>query len=55
MSSKRELEAEIRNKLSMPLVVLDMMRKGEEVSKEKLDLAISNLKTAIQLIGAERT
>jgi hypothetical protein len=54
MSSKRELEAEIRNKLSMPLVVLDMMRNERKVSREKIELAINNLKTILQLLQADQ-
>ncbi len=54
MMQPKELEAELRNKLSMPLVVLDMVRDGEGVSKENVELAISNLKAAIQLLEAER-
>lgn len=54
MSSKRELEAEIRNKLSLPLVVLDMMRDEQKVSREKIEMAISNLKTILQLLQADQ-
>lgn len=54
MSLKRELEADIRNKLSMPLVVLEMMRKGERVPREKIGLAIKELKTILQLLQTDQ-
>ncbi len=54
MSSKRELEAEIRNKLSMPLVVLDLMREERKVSREKIELAVNNLKAILQLLQADQ-
>ena len=50
MFSKRELEAGIRNKLSMPLVVLEMMRKEERVPREKIELAIRELKMVLTLL-----
>ena len=54
MSSKRELEADIRNKLSMPLVVLEMMRKGERVPKEKIGLAVKELKAILRLLQTDQ-
>ena len=45
----KELEADIRNKLSMPLVVLDMVREGKIVSEEKIDLAMKELRAIVEI------
>ena len=54
MSSREELEAAIRNKLSMPLVLLEMMRKGERVPREKIGLAIKELKAILHLLQTDQ-
>ena len=52
-AEKKELKAEIRNKLSLPLIVLEHLHDGKQVSSKNLKLAINDLKAVIRKIDKE--
>jgi len=49
----KEIYADIRNKLTTPIVVLEKISKGERVPEKTADLALRSLKDAISLLDKE--
>lgn len=49
-SKKQELEAEIRNKLTMPLTVLNKFMAGKSVPKKNVEIAIRELEAILKLM-----
>ena len=47
-SKRQEFEAEIRNKLTMPLTVLNNFMHGKHVSKKSVELAIRELEAVLR-------
>ena len=50
-SEKEELEAEIRNKLTMPLTVLNSFMAGKKVSDKSVKIAIREIEEILELMG----
>ena len=53
-TAKQELEAEIRNKLTMPLTVLNQFADGKHMPKKKVVLAIKSLNEILEVFEWER-
>ena len=49
-TKKQELEAEIRNKLTMPLTVLNNFMAGEKVSDKSVEIAIRDIEAILRLM-----
>lgn len=49
-SEKQELEAEIRNKLTMPLTVLNSFVAGKSVQKKNVEIAIRELEEILKMM-----
>ena len=49
-SEKQELEAEIRNKLTMPLTVLNSFMTGKKVSLKSVEIAIHDIEGILKLM-----
>ncbi|MDP2705504.1 MAG: hypothetical protein Q8O71_03905 [bacterium] len=49
-SKKQELEAEIRNKLTMPLTVLNSFMAGKKVSDKSVEIAIRDIEAILKLM-----
>ena len=47
---KQELEATIRNKLTMPLTVLNRFVAGEKVSQRNIEIAIQELEEILKMM-----
>ena len=50
ISKKKELEAEIRNRLTMPLTVLTSFLAGKNVEKKSIEFAIRELEDILKLM-----
>jgi len=48
LSKKQEFEAEIRNKLTMPLTILNRFMHGKHVPKKSVELAIRELEAVLR-------
>ena len=53
-SKKQELEAEIRNKLTMPLTVLNSFMTGKKVSQKSVEIAIREIEEVLELMRKMR-
>ena len=53
-SEKQELEAEIRNKLTMPLTVLNSFMTGKKVSLKSVEIAIREIERVFELMKKTR-
>lgn len=49
-SQKQELEAEIRNKLTMPLTVLNSFVAGKKVPHKSVEMAIREIEGVLELM-----
>jgi len=49
-TKKQELDAEIRNKLTMPLTVLNSFVAGKKVSRKSVQIAIQELEEILRLM-----
>jgi len=49
-TDKEELEAEVRNKLTMPFTVLNEFAKGKPMPQEKTVLAIQSFKEILDIL-----
>lgn len=49
-SKKQELEADIRNKLTMPLTVLNNFMDGKYVPKKNVEIAIRELEEILKVM-----
>lgn len=49
-SKNQELEAEIRNKLTMPLTVLNNFMSGNPVPKKNVEIAIRELEEILKMM-----
>lgn len=49
-SKKQELEAEIRNKLTMPLTVLNSFVAGKKVPHKNVEIAIREIEEVLELM-----
>lgn len=49
-SKKQELEADIRNKLTMPLTVLNNFMEGKSVPKRNVEIAIRELEEILKMM-----
>lgn len=53
ISKKQELEAEIRNKLALPLTILNSFMDGKKVSKKSIELAIKELEGILKVMDGK--
>lgn len=51
ISKKHELQAKIRNKLSLPFTVLNNFMDGKSVSQKSAELAIKELEAVLKMIN----
>lgn len=49
-TAKQELEADIRNKLTMPLTVLNNFMAGKPVPKKNVEIAIRELEEILKMM-----
>lgn len=50
LSEKEEREADIRNKLTMPLTVLNRFMTGKKVSQKNVEIAIRELEEILKMM-----